>query len=324
MNTSSGRDHSFSLEGYIPGRVSVIMNCLNCARYLREALDSVYDQTYADWEIILWDNHSHDDSAAIARSHDQRLRYFTADETAPLGAARNLALEQARGQFIAFLDCDDLWLPRKLETQLPYFNDSAIGLVCSDSLHFSEGRQGFSVYHDKGRCYPQGDVFSQVLADNLFSIDTVILRREAVAGLDHLFDPRFNLLEDWDFFLRISRDWSVACAPEVLSKYRVHQGSISFSHFKKFATERQILRQKMVALYGDLVAAYPREMALMDEITLYHEGLVNLLDGHKTQARRQARPYLLKNKRLCALYVASFLPMGWTKTFFKALRSLDY
>src|SRR5574337_499452 len=101
--------------------VSVIMNCLNSSKYLREAIDSVYAQTYKDWEIIFWDNASIDNSAEIAKGYDSKLRYFRSEETVILGKVRNYAIEKARGEFIAFLDCDDLWLANKLERQIPFF-----------------------------------------------------------------------------------------------------------------------------------------------------------------------------------------------------------
>ena len=77
--------------------VSVIMNCLNGEKYLREAIETVYAQTYSNWEIIFWDNASSDGSAAVAQSYrDGRLRYFRGDTTVPLGHARNLAIQQSR------------------------------------------------------------------------------------------------------------------------------------------------------------------------------------------------------------------------------------
>ena len=97
------------------------MNCLNCEKYVREAIDSVYAQTYPDWEIIFWDNASLDSSGEIAKSYDERLKYFRGDKTIPLGRARNLAIEKAKGEYIAFLDCDDMWLSDKLEKQVEIF-----------------------------------------------------------------------------------------------------------------------------------------------------------------------------------------------------------
>src|ERR1700722_18495568 len=99
--------------------VSVIMNCLNGEKFVRQAIHSVYDQTYQDWEIIFWDNASTDGTAAIAKSFDDgRLRYFCSEHTVPLGKAREWAFSKAQGQWVAVLDHDDAFLPRRLERQL--------------------------------------------------------------------------------------------------------------------------------------------------------------------------------------------------------------
>ena len=83
--------------------VSIIMNCYNGQRFLKEAIDSVYQQDYEDWEIIFWDNASEDDSAKIAKSYDKKLKYFLAPSNTSLGEARNIALQKAHGKYIAFL-----------------------------------------------------------------------------------------------------------------------------------------------------------------------------------------------------------------------------
>ncbi len=120
--------------------VSVIMNCLNCEKYLREAIDSVFAQTYEDWEIIFWeDKASKDGSENIATSYGRKLRYFRSDVSLPLYGSRNLAVQQARGKYIAILDCDDIWLPTKLEEQIPLLErDDKVGLVYSDIILFNE------------------------------------------------------------------------------------------------------------------------------------------------------------------------------------------
>ena len=98
--------------------VSVIMNCLNGEQYLREAIDSVYAQTYDNWEIIFWDNASYDGTKKIAKSYDSKLKYFKSEVTSILGAARVLAVEKAKGEYFAFLDCDDIWYKEKLDKQM--------------------------------------------------------------------------------------------------------------------------------------------------------------------------------------------------------------
>ena len=111
--------------------VSVIINCFNGEKYLCEALDSVIIQTYKNWEIIFWDNQSTDKSAEIFKSYkDSRLKYYCASSHANiLYEAKNYALQKANGDFIAFLDVDDWWLPNKLDKQIPLFDDPDVALV---------------------------------------------------------------------------------------------------------------------------------------------------------------------------------------------------
>jgi glycosyltransferase involved in cell wall biosynthesis len=96
--------------------VSVLMNCLNGARYLREALDSVFAQTYTNWEVIFWDDASTDDSVAIATSYGRKVRVFHGLGGMPLGYSRTCGLRKARGTSLAILDCDDWWTPTHLDT----------------------------------------------------------------------------------------------------------------------------------------------------------------------------------------------------------------
>ena len=102
--------------------VNVIMNGHNGGEYLAEAIDSVLEQTYTNWEILFWDNLSTDNTRSILESYsDNRIKYFCAEEFTPLGEARNNVIEKAQGELLGFLDCDDLWLPEKLERQVPLF-----------------------------------------------------------------------------------------------------------------------------------------------------------------------------------------------------------
>ncbi|SVD67945.1 uncharacterized protein METZ01_LOCUS420799, partial [marine metagenome] len=97
--------------------VSVIVNCLNGERYLKKSLDSIYKQTYENFEIIFWNNGSTDRSKLIASEYEYKIRLYSTEETVPLGMARNRAIRKAKGSYIAFLDVDDWWTPRKLEKQ---------------------------------------------------------------------------------------------------------------------------------------------------------------------------------------------------------------
>ena len=115
--------------------VSIIMNCYNGETYIREELDSVLAQTYQNWEVIFWDNQSTDQSANIFKIYDdERLKYFYAPKHTLLYEARNYAIEKAAGEFFAFLDVDDWWIPEKLELQIPLFADLKIYFPLSMDL----------------------------------------------------------------------------------------------------------------------------------------------------------------------------------------------
>ena len=110
--------------------ISIIMNCFNGERYLDDSLKSILSQTYQNWELIFWDNLSTDNSKKIFLKYkDSRFKYYQANEHTILYVARNLAIKKANGEFIAFLDTDDIWLKNKLSEQISLFANKNVGLV---------------------------------------------------------------------------------------------------------------------------------------------------------------------------------------------------
>ena len=98
--------------------ISIIMNCHNGEKYLKDSIKSILDQTYQNWELIFYDNNSNDKSKQIFFEFgDKRLKYFYSQKTLKLYKARNLAINQSKGTYISFLDCDDLWKREKLSIQ---------------------------------------------------------------------------------------------------------------------------------------------------------------------------------------------------------------
>lgn len=214
------------------------MNCYNSAQYLCEALDSVLAQTFTDWEIVFWDNRSTDESAAIFKSHsDGRFRYFLAPGHTVLGRARNLAVEQARGEWVAFLDCDDLWLPEKLEKQVAIIHEEGEGLglvygqmqilVKEGGLKTRWGR-GMQDYAHGGtqRRLPEGNIFPDLLKENFVPLLSGVVRRSAYWSVGGI-DPTFKQGEDYDLFVKLSRAFKVRAVQEAVCCYRVHDSNLS-------------------------------------------------------------------------------------------------
>ena len=292
--------------------VSVIMNCRNSGKYLREAIDSVLAQTYSHWEIIFWDNQSTDDSSRIFKSYsDPRLRYFLAPEYTALGEARNLAMRQAKGEFIAFLDCDDLWFPQKLEKQIPLFSRDSVGLVICDTIFFNSKKDIRQLY--KKEKPPTGHVFRELLGAYFISMETPVIRRAVLDGMDHWFDTRFEVIEEYDFFARLGCKWEVAYVDEVLAKWRVHGASWTWTKPELFPAETRLFLDKLRGLIPDFDAHYANEIhAVMVKVAL-QEAVVAWRSGDSGKARDILKPFL--HESLSAILIFIWTRLLPFKTF---------
>ena len=217
-------------------KVSIIMNCWNGAQYLREAMDSVFNQTFFDWEIVFWDNGSIDDSALIAKSYGPKVRYFRSDKTSTLGFARNKALSKCCGEFIAILDVDDIWMPEKLEIQLKLFKENPdLGMTYSNTTFFNKNGKINDLFNFR---QPQkGWVFGQLLEKNFISTETMIFKKSVLDKLAYAFDDRYTIVMDYDLSLRIAYSHEIDFISRPLSKWRMH--SESETSRKKYLVDRE-------------------------------------------------------------------------------------
>lgn len=231
------------------------MNCHNSARFLGEAIESVFQQTHTEWEIIFWDNRSTDASAEIARRYEGKLRYFRGEEFLQLGAARNEAIGRARGEFVALLDCDDVWLPEKLERQVPLLEaDPALGMVFSDSFFIDEDGEVLGTAF--GRVAPPaGDPFRALLSGrNFIPCLTVLIPRRALEKVGG-FNPTLRYVEDYDLFLRISRSHGIAHVNEPVAKYRLHGTNLTGTGSRETTREMMsVIRDTVRATTGLSIA----------------------------------------------------------------------
>ncbi|HLA96664.1 MAG TPA: glycosyltransferase [Pyrinomonadaceae bacterium] len=204
--------------GYL---VSVIIPNYNYASYLREAIDSVLAQTYQDVEIIVVDDGSSDNSKEILDSYANRITTIF-QKNQGVSAARNNGVASSSGEFVAFLDADDFWLPMKLEKQMLRFeSDPTIGFVHSSmTLINSEGTVVGS----------ETDGMEGYVADALLKFETGVICGAASTGVVRRsifrqlggFDTRLSTAADWDFCYRVATKSNIAFVADELVAYRVH------------------------------------------------------------------------------------------------------
>jgi len=220
---------SFVLANLCMPRVSIIMNVRNGAATLRAALESALAQTHRDWELIVWDDRSCDDSAAVvAEFADYRIRYILAPDDTSLGQARGLAMRQAQGEWLAFLDQDDIWLPRKLELQMALTDSPQVGLVYGRTVCFyPDGRQrDFDQFHEFSDL-PEGDIFAELLGRGCFiAMSSALFRRSAVEEIGGI-PSQVRVTPDYFLYLAVSRRHSARAVQQVICRYRVHPGNMT-------------------------------------------------------------------------------------------------
>ena len=293
------------LEGPL---VSILMNCYNGEKYLREALNSVLDQTYKNWELIFWDNHSNDQSANIFHSYnDKRLKYFLASSHTDLGGGRASAWKYLSGDFVAVLDADDVWFPTKLQKQIPLFDDPEVGIVICDTLFFNEVAQK-PLY--AGIYPPTGWVFERLMRHYFISLETLVVRKASVSKLTRAFDAEFSAIADFDLVVRLSRIAKLAMANEVLAKWRVHGESDTWRYPMSFFLEKEKWILKQVCedpiFYNDRSAL----VQLFKNKNMQSKAILMLRQNHRIEALRILYQTKFNNWRVWVLFALCFFPFS--------------
>ena len=206
--------------------VSVIINCYNGEKYLREAIDSVIAQTYENWELVFWDNQSTDSTREIVESYkNPKIKYFYAPEHTPLGEARNLAVEKANGEYINFLDADDVWSANKLEEQVKLIVPGEVELVYTLFKLLLEGdvdegmiKVFFELYTLQ---YKNSADYKTLLINDFIVFSSVLLKKELYNKIGGI-NKTFRQYEDYELLLKCSLLTNFDVAKNSYVQYRIH------------------------------------------------------------------------------------------------------
>jgi glycosyltransferase involved in cell wall biosynthesis len=272
--------------------VSIIMNCYNSDRFLEEAIDSVYAQTIDDWEIIFWDNASTDQSGIIARSYDNRLKYFRANETTPLGEARNLALKKVSGKYLAFLDCDDLYLPNKLERQVNLMEHGDFAMCYSSAIIINERGRGIRKIKTRNQ---SGFLFGRLLKHYEIIMPSVMIRYDILSLEGLNFETSLRYCPDHNLFMEIASRYPVGVSREFIVKYRILDDSLSKQTTDIASSEIRFTLDKIAKQSPKLKTKFSEEFNNAYDKLRYYDAIANIYNNNRMQAREYLRP-IIKNK----------------------------
>ena len=226
---------------------SVVMPAYNAEQFVGEAIKSVLVQSMPSWELLVVDDCSTDRTLEVCRSYrDSRIRVFSSPQNLNAAGARNLALEHARGEFIALLDSDDVMAPNRLERQWEFFQQNPQVGVCGSYVKTFETLQNSA---NRGTIeYPCGN---GAIKATMFFYDPFVTSSVAMRAslLGRLFKPFFpqehGVAEDYELWVRIIDQTEFANLPEFLNRYRVHDSQLT-------QTENINMREQICQVWGRL------------------------------------------------------------------------
>lgn len=253
--------------------VSVVIPAFNAGKYLAQTLESVVSQTYPHYEILLVDDGSRDDTPGIAQrfaaEHPGKIRLLTHPGGANRGvaASRNLALSQARGAYVAFLDADDAWLPEKLTQQVRYMQENpGIGLSYTDATILREGDghlflPGIEVLGHEPPAEPRNAIVGVLNLQTNYIFSTVMVRTEVIGSVGGFLEQLPFQSEDRIMVAMVSSMHKLGRLPQILAHYRAHSDSYSASVVKS-KTANIIIFDMQVKLICWLLGTGRRELGI--------------------------------------------------------------
>lgn len=201
--------------------ISIVLPTYNRAKTISRAINSVLEQTYQDYEIIIVDDASEDETKGIVKGfRDEKIRYIQCKQNKGPGAARNLGIQESRGKYIAFQDSDDEWFPEKLEKQISVFltAEPELGVVYSDMTRVT--KDGTELYY-KSPTIQQGSIIdpdTKYYAVHGIGIQSTLIRKECFEKAGY-FNENFLRFEDGELFIRLSQHYRFHYLSEALVKY---------------------------------------------------------------------------------------------------------
>jgi len=211
--------------------VSVIIPTYNAYKYIGDALDSVLKQTYDNYEIIIIDDGSTDNTDKIIQTYlpNDKIHYIKIKHSGLAAVARNQGIKVSRGSYIAFLDADDTWSPNKLKEQIELFDDHT-ALVYSDGEFIDQNRK----YSARVK-FHQGIVFDKLILKNFIATSSVVVKKTILDKVG-LFseNPKLKVGEDYDLWLRISQKYSIDYSSKNLFGHRIYHESVTGNKKKAY------------------------------------------------------------------------------------------
>lgn len=298
--------------------VSIIINCKNGEKYLKETIDSIYKQKYLNFEIIYFDNNSKDSSLSIAQGFDGRLKIYKSKKELSLGEARNEALSYSSGEYICYVDSDDSMLPNRLENQ--------VNALRKSKLLWSFG--GYNQIDSKGKILKKitmstksGIIFKKLLKRYFVNFQTVMFKRELTDQISPFFDKNFFFGPDYNLIMILSMRFEACVIRNQLINYRVHSESLTNFSSHLFASEYLKTNKNLMELNNLLGKDYEKDIKRGESQYYWLKTLDHLINKNTRSAKDSLRKIILKRFEYFLFFIILSFPFG-DKIFMKLYKIL--
>lgn len=289
--------------------VSVIIPTYNSEEYLRESIESIFNQTFKDYEIILVDDGSTDNTREIVKQFYPSVKYIYQDQGGA-ARARNTGIRAARGEFIAFLDADDIWLPTKLEKQVEHFRQHTdVGFIFTEHSQFNENGIIRSFVGKRDRLV-KGEILENIFLYSGVATPTVIVRKKVFEQVG-LFDEDLIAAEDDNMWLRIAYKFGIDFIDEPLVMVRINDRSITsdpMNIIKGVGTHLFVLERKYPELAKRLGTLINKKRSSLFRSLGYYYFSRNEFKRSRAEFRKSLQHWRFNLFSICYLLL-SFLPV---------------
>lgn len=269
-------------------KISVIMPVYNGERYLKEAIESILNQTFSDFEFIIINDCSSDKTEEIIKSYtDERIVYVKNEKNMGVAATLNKGLAKAKGEYIARMDADDISLPERFKTQVDFMDKNADIGLCGSWIEFFGGKSGIARLTTDNKQAKTDLIFSSCIAH-----PSVMMRKAVIEKYTLKYETEFEQMEDYALWYNFAKYTGVVSLPVVLLKYRCHSSQVTQNYTEEFEEKHKNFKRKIL---NDLNVDYSEdELCALNTFSLNGKGNVKALStlfDKMLAANKAEKPY---------------------------------
>ncbi|WP_446787210.1 glycosyltransferase family 2 protein [Macellibacteroides fermentans] len=287
--------------------VSINLCCYNSEKYLRKTLESIVNQTYKVWELIVINDGSIDSTESIVREYIDKGYPITYhyQQNRGLSYSRNKALDLSHGEYIALIDHDDLWLPTKLEKQIKIMQNTNYALCYGGIIRIDKTGMEIGKRIIKNK---RGFILEKLLKDFDIEVPTVLIRKSVLDNFKLRFDEQITASEEYCLFMQMAVLHEFCASSEVYAKYRVHDEALTNKAIDKWAKEREYTLDLICKKHPGIKDKYSCSFGEAYARARYYRARFYVNTGETHKAISELRKIIFVDYRYFILFVMLFLP----------------